>query len=164
MNDSGNISLAMIEGQNLLHLVDEFIELILGGRDQPDAGIDRLAPNAYPQDDTAAAEFRESTRRDLLDRRVADALDVRSALEPFDRDDVDPSAPTALEMHDVVIPAAETDAWLRTFSAMRLVVASRLGIDRDDAHDPQDSRFYVYDWLGFRLDQIVNLADQRDGL
>lgn len=164
VNDSGQISLAMLEGQNLLRLVEEFIELLVDGRDDPDAGIDRLVPSAYPQDEDAAEEFRASTRGDLLDRRVADALDVRTALEPFDRDDIDPSSAAALAKHEVEIPAADTDAWLRTFSAMRLVVASRLGIDREDAHDPQDSRFYVYDWLGYRLDQIVNLADQRDGL
>ncbi len=164
MTDSGHITLAMVEGQNLLRLLDEFIELLMSGRDDPDAGIDRLAPNAYPQDDAAAEEFRASTRGDLLDRRVADALDVRTALEPFDRDDVDPSTQAAVEMHALEIPRDDTDAWLRTFSAMRLVVASRLGIDSEDAHDPQDARFYVYDWLGYRLDQLVNLADQHDGL
>lgn len=156
------LSFATIEGQNLLHLVDEFIDLLVVGRETQDAGLDRLAPNAYPEDDDAAATFRAATRTDLLDRRVSDALDVRAALAPFDHDDVDPSTRAALSPREVVIPADEMDAWLRTLSAMRLVVATRLEIDDADTHDPRDQRFHVYDWLGYRLDQLVQLADEQD--
>ena len=158
------LSFAMIEGQNLLHLVDEFIELLVGGRDTSDAGLDRLAPSAYPDDREAAADFRAATRSDLMDRRTADALDVRAALAVFDRDDVEPATRAAMATHDVTVAADEVDAWLRTLSAMRLVVAARLGIDSADAHDPTDQRFHVYDWLGYRLDQLVQLADQRDAI
>ncbi|UNK69341.1 DUF2017 family protein [Microbacterium sp. H1-D42] len=156
------LEFVMIEGQNLLHLVEEFIDLLVGGRDTADAGLERLAPNAYPEDDESAAAFRAATRVDLLDRRVSDALDVRAALAPFDRDDVEPLAAAAMVPHEVTIPAGETDAWLRTLSAMRLVVAARLGVDHADAHDPEDQRFHVYDWLGYRLDQLVQLADEQD--
>lgn len=156
------LSLAMIEGQNLLHLVEEFIDLLMGGPDAKDPAIDRLAPNPYPDDPEAAAEFRSAMRGELIDRRVADALDVRTALETFDRDDVEPASRDALRAHPVTIPTVSIDAWLRTLSAMRLVIASRLGIDSADEHDPEDQRFHVYDWLGYRLDQLVTLADLHD--
>lgn len=156
------LTVSMIEGQNLLRLIDEFIDLLVGGRDTTDTGLDRLTPTPYPDDDTAAADFRASTRTDLLDRRVSDALDVRSALSAFDRDDVEPGTEEAVAPHDVVIPTTDTDSWLRTLSAIRLVVAARLGIDTSDPHDPRDARFHVYDWLAYRLDQIVLLADERD--
>lgn len=156
------IEFAMIEGQNLLHLVEEFIDLLVGGRDAADTGLERLAPNAYPEDDHAAAAFRDATRIDLLDRRVSDALDVRAALAPFDGIVIDPRTDAAMVPRELTIPRDETDAWLRTLSAMRLVVATRLGVDSSDAHDPADQRFHVYDWLGYRLDQLVQLADEQD--
>ena len=161
MNDL-HLAFAMIEGQNLLHLIDEFIDLLVSGRDVDDAGLERLVPSAYPDDDEAASSFRAATRTDLLDRRVSDALDVRAALAAFDLDDVAPGSPAALLPEDVTIPADDMDAWLRTLSAMRLVVAARLGIDGADTHDPEDQRFHVYDWLGYRLDQLVHLADEQD--
>ncbi|MEJ1087602.1 DUF2017 family protein [Microbacterium sp. Mu-80] len=158
------LSVSMIEGQNLLRLIDEFIDLLVDGRDTTDAGLDRLTPTPYPEDEAAAEDFRSATRIDLLDRRVSDALEVRSALSAFDLDDVEPGTEAAIAPHDVVIPIEDTDSWLRTLSAIRLVVAARLGIDTSDPHDPRDARFHVYDWLAYRLDQIVLIADERDAM
>lgn len=151
------IPLARIEGSHLGHLVDEFRGLISSTHPADDAGIARLVPDAYPEDPDASAAFAESTQGDLLDRREHDAAIVRAALEDFmtvpdDEDD-------ALTPLDVVIPDADMGAWLRTLSAIRLVIASRLGIETDDDHDPEDPRYGVYDWLGFRLDGLVRAAD-----
>ncbi len=44
----------------------------------------------------------------------------------------------------------------------RLVLATRLGIRSDDDHDPADPRFGVYDWLGYRLDGLVQAATADD--
>ena len=57
---------------------------------------------------------------------------------------------------------------MRTLAAVRLVVASRLGIETEDddaearADDDEDGRFGVYDWLGFRLDGIVQALDDSE--
>ena len=50
-------------------------------------------------------------------------------------------------------------AWLRTLTALRLVLASRLGIAHEDDHDEADPRFGIYDWLGYRLDSLVRALD-----
>lgn len=153
------LPLARVEGTHLGHLVDEFRGLIASAHPAEDRGIARLVPDAYPEDAEASAAFAEITQAELLDRREDDAAVVRAALEhfmtPIDDDD-------ALAPVDVVIPAAEMGSWLRTLSAIRLVIASRLGIETEDDHDPEDPRFAVYDWLGFRLDGLVQAAEDSD--
>ena len=52
-------------------------------------------------------------------------------------------------------------AWLRTLAAIRLVLASRLGIEVAEDHDPDDPRFGIYDWLGYRLDGLVAAVDDQ---
>ena len=43
---------------------------------------------------------------------------------------------------------------MRTLTAIRLVIASRLGIEDEDDRDEDDPRFGVYDWLGYRLEGL----------
>ena len=157
---SVSISIAWIEGRNLLHLLDEFLDLVAGPRTGADPALARLAPVAYPDDEAAAAEFRRGTRDELFDRRREDAVVMREDLSDFDKDDDDDR--DGLAMHDLGIPLAHVDAWMRTLAAIRLVVASRLGVDHDDHHDPEDPRFHVYDWLGYRLDDLIQRADEAD--
>jgi len=152
------VSMARIEGRNLVHLIDEFVELVTGPRPDADPALSRLAPAAYPDDDAASAEFRRGTRDELLDRRRQDALAMRADLTKFDGDDM--SEP--LELHEVAVPQSHIDPWMRTLASIRLVVASRLGIDEEDQHDADDGRFQIYDWLGFRLDDLIRLADEAD--
>lgn len=158
------LPLALLEGIHLARLIDEFTHLLATTRDVEEQGLARLTPDAYPEDAEASAEFARATRGDLLDRRMADAQVVRAALEPFLADDQDTlTEDDALAPRDVVIASTDLDAWLRTLSALRLVIASRLGITtEDDDHDPEDPRFGVYDWLGYRLDGLVASADQAD--
>lgn len=159
------VPLARLEGLHLAELVDQFIDLLDASADPEesrveDPGVDRLTPSAYPEDAEAAAEFAANTRADLLDRRIADARSVRAALEPFLPEDGGPiDEDDALAPRDVVIPRRELDAWLRTLTALRLVIASRLGITGEDDHDPEDARFGVYDWLGYRLEGLIEIAD-----
>jgi len=44
-------------------------------------------------------------------------------------------------------------------AAIRLVLASRLGIVDADDHDEDDPRFGIYDWLGYRLHGLVTAID-----
>lgn len=152
--------LASLEGRHLLAVVDEYITLLDGPRDEPDPALERLAPAAYPDDAAASAEFRQSTREDGFDQRLADALEVRTGLEAFDDGSLleetgDAAMRVEISMHVL-------DAWLRTLSGIRLVLASRLGIGQSDTHDPEDLRFGTYDWLGYRLEVLVQLADEHD--
>ena len=59
-----------------------------------------------------------------------------------------------------MIATADVDAWLRTLTAIRLVVATRLGITSDDEQSGDDGRHDVYDWLGYRLELLIEAADE----
>lgn len=154
------VPLATIEGVHLASLVDEFLDLLRAGvlGAAADPAFERLVPSPYPDDEAAGREFADAMRDELLDRRAADAAIVRSGLDGFVRHD-DVPEDEALRSRDVLIADGQIDAWLRTLNALRLVIATRLGIIDEDRHDEDDPRFGVYDWLGFRLDGIIQAAD-----
>lgn len=154
------LSLAVLEGVHLARLVDDFRDL-LTDRAADDPAVRRLTPSAYPDDEEAARAFSESTRDDLLDRRLADAMTVRSALIPFDVDVEPLSEEDALAPRDLVISEDDLDAWLRTLTAIRLVIADRLGITAEDQSN-EDGRGDIYDWLGYRLEVLIQAADEVD--
>ncbi|WP_295010976.1 DUF2017 family protein [uncultured Microbacterium sp.] len=155
---TGGIALAWarIEGAHLVDLIDQFLELIQDTKIGADAALSRLTPAVYPDDDAASAEFAAATSADLLDRRAADARVVRAGIAPL------LTGPPE-ETIDLRLSPAELEAWLRTLAALRLVIAGRLGVSGDDRHDPDDARFGVYDWLGYRLDVLVESAEEGDG-
>lgn len=143
-------ALTAMEVRGLADLIAQFDEL-LEAPDAADPGIARLAPNAYPDDDEAAREFRRLTEGDLLARRRVDAGLVAASL---------PAAPDADD--DVVeIPLDEdtVEAWLRTLGALRLVLAARLDIGDTDEHHPDDPRYGVYDWIGYRLSGLLDATE-----
>ncbi|WP_223625025.1 DUF2017 family protein [Microbacterium sp. EST19A] len=154
------LSIAVLEGVHLARLVDDFRDL-LTERETDDSAVRRLTPSAYPDDQDAARAFAESTRDDLLDRRLADAVTVRTALAPFDVDVEPLSEDEALAPRDLVIAEDDLDSWLRTLTAIRLVIADRLGITEDDQTD-EDGRGDIYDWLGYRLELLIQAADEVD--
>mgnify|MGYP000449771208 CR=1 FL=1 len=99
-----------------------------------------------------------------LDRRHADAETVLGILRP-----TLPTMPVASDdpelTEEVVVHASADDvsALLRTLSAIRLVLATRLGSQADDDHDAADPRFGIYDWLGYRLDSLITAIDADSG-
>ncbi len=154
------IRMARVEGAQLAQLVDDFRELVGANRDIDDPAIARLLPDPYPDDEDSSRAFRDATGDDLLDRRALDADIVRSALAGMRGDLGEMTQSDAFTEHDLDIPASDIDAWMRTLTALRLVIADRLGIESDDDHDPDDPRFGVYDWLGYRLELTIEAADE----
>lgn len=154
------IRMARVEGAQLAQLVDDFRDLVGTNRDIQDPAIGRLVPDPYPEDEESSREFRDATRDDLLDRRALDADIVRTALAGMRGDLDEMSQSEAFAEHDLDIPPTDVDAWLRTLTALRLVIAERLGIESDGDHDPEDPRFGVYDWLGYRLELTIDAADE----
>ncbi|MFT4220019.1 MAG: DUF2017 family protein [Microbacterium sp.] len=144
------LTITRVEARHLADLVAQFADLLRATPDaQDDPAVARLVPDAYPEDASAAREFRDATEADLLDRRREDAHRVVAALA---------TAVGAGNDHDVVdlpLSMADARAWMRALAALRLVLASRLGIRSEDDHDPDDPRFGVYDWIGYRLDGLV---------
>lgn len=153
------LELSRIEAAHLARLVVQFGELLQDSiSDDGDPAIARLVPAAY-DDEEAAREFRRLTEADLLDRRRDDAARVLASLGdsatlPEDLDD-----PALLEQVQIRLDPLTARAWLRTLAAIRLVLASRLGIEVAEDHDADDPRFGIYDWLGYRLDGLVAAVD-----
>ena len=139
---------------------DPFERLVRDLQVDPDAPevsddpvLRRLFPNAYPHDETASADFRRFTEHDLRGKKVDDAQVVLRDL-----------ARTAGGTQDLRIDPADVEAWLRTLTAVRLAVATRLGItDAESAEEladlpDEDPRSYmrsVYDWLGFAQETLL---------
>ena len=159
------LELSRMEASHLAGLVIQFAELLeeSTGGSPDDPAIARLVPDAYSDDASAAREFRELTQRELLDRRASDASTVLASLRdaaaiPPEGEEPAPQESLA-ETAVVPLDQDELGAWLRTLAAVRLVLASRLGIETEDDHDEDDPRFGIYDWLGFRLDGLVRAAE-----
>lgn len=150
------LELSLLEAAHLADLVGQFDELLASGP-VGDPAVDRLSPAAYRDDEAASAEFRRLTEGDLHARRRADAALMRASLRHRGAvpliDDLDRAE--AEESLTVVLDAEAASAWLKTLAALRLVLASRLGIVDDDDHEGGDPRYGVYDWLGYRLDGLV---------
>lgn len=151
------LELARLEAAHLAGLVRQFADL-LDDPAQGDPAIDRLFPAAYENADDAR-EFRQLTEAGLLARRRADAETMLASLHALDPLPEDPDDPTLVEAVTISLDAEAAGCWLRTLAAVRLVLASRLGIVDPEDHDPEDPRFGIYEWLGFRLDGLVAALD-----
>lgn len=155
-----SLELTLLEAAHLSDLVGQFEEVVTGS-DRTDPAVRRLVPDAYRDDDEAAAEFRRLTQSDLLERRRADAGAVRASLRQDGRD-LDPAALDRAQAEDPLIVELTPDtagAWLRTLATLRLVLAERLGIADEEQDGGDDPRFGVYEWVGYRLDVLVRALD-----
>lgn len=149
------IEITRLEAAHLSGLVAQFAELVDGASAADgDPAIRRLAPDAY-DDAESARDFREFTEDDLLDRRRDDAAAVLASLVEAAQIPDNPDDPALIESVAIVLEPAVSGAWLRTLAAVRLVLATRLGITEADQHDADDPRYGIYDWLGYRLDGLV---------
>lgn len=153
------LELTRLEAAHLTRLVDQFSELVDGTETADgDPAIRRLVPDAY-EDAASAREFRALTESDLLDRRRDDAAAMIATLAAASDISDDPDDPALLDTVAISLDPPAVGAWLRTLAAIRLVLATRLGIIDADDHDAGDPRFGIYDWLGYRLDGLVNAID-----
>lgn len=159
------LEISQLEAAHLSGLVEQFLELLDDSSDVPltsDPAVARLVPDAYRDDPEAAADFRSITQGELLQRRRSDAESVLAdVLHDGERLSLDRLDPTAAAMTTMTIRLSDerASAWLRTLTAIRLVLASRLGIAHENDHDPTDPRFGVYEWLGFRLEGLLQALE-----
>lgn len=159
------LELTRMEAAHLAGLVTQFAELLEDAESTAgDPAIARLVPDAYADDAEASTEFRDMTERDLLDRRRQDAGEVLSSLSepatlPYD---AEPGDEVLMELVELRLEPDALRAWLRCLAAIRLVLATRLGIRSEEDHDLDDPRFGIYEWLGYRLDGLVQAASEDD--
>lgn len=159
------LELTRMEAAHLAGLVTQFADLLEDAEGTAgDPAIARLVPDAYADDAPASQDFRDMTERDLLDRRRQDAGVVLGSLSDASAipDDAEPGDDVLMELVDLRLEPEELRAWLRCLAAIRLVLATRLEIRSEDDHDVDDPRFGIYEWLGYRLDGLVQAASGED--
>lgn len=135
--------------------VDDPLEAVVGLREKPppvpdDPAVARLLPEAYRDDQAAAAEFRRRASDDL---RSTKREAVRVLLETLPADG-----------GTVLLAEAEVDAWLRTLTDVRLVLGTHLGLTDDasaeeleylDEADPRAAMADIYLFLGYIQQHLV---------
>jgi hypothetical protein len=151
VTDAPTVLLSPVELTHLDGLLTQFLTLLDAPSPTADPAVARLVPAAYREDASAAAEFRRLTEGDLLATRRRDAEAVRSTLEHAET--------AASDLRAVVLDDQAAQAWLRTLTALRLVLADRLGIVTDADIHPEDPRFAVYEWVGYRLELLLQELD-----
>ncbi len=156
------LELSALEVAHLTSLVEQLSALVTEQESAPDdPAIARLVPDAYA-DPAAAREFRDLTAGDLLQRRAADAGIVLATLlrdgAPLRPEELD--ARGAEEAVTIPLDGERLSAWLRTLTALRLVLAARLGIHTEADGDVDDPRWGVYEWLGYRLEGLLQSLER----
>ena len=134
--ESITASFTALEVELLGDLASQVVDL-LDETPESDPAVARLLPDAYRDDEEAAQEFRRFTERGLTDRKIANARMVIRSLEAGG---------------EVELDTPGQQAWLRTLSDIRLIIASRLGIETDDdlgrGESEEDLMMRdIYDWL-----------------
>jgi hypothetical protein len=125
-----------------------------------DPVLARLFPTAYVDDDEAAGEFRRFTEGSLRDGKAAAASAVIDGLE-------EAGLPPELDedglMIDVELDEPTAEAWLRSFTDIRLALATRLGVEEGDEEywftlpddDPRSQAHDIYEWVGYLQETLV---------
>jgi len=121
--------------------------------DLSDPVVQRLFPDAVPDDPVATAEFRRYTEDAQRRQRLADAAVVLDDLEASDGG-----------AEPIGVPAGHFVAWIKTVNSLRLSLSARLGVQSEDdlyalsklsARDPRSQIVDIFDWLGFVLESLI---------
>jgi len=124
-----------------------------------DPVLRRFFPTAYTDDAEAAAEFRRYTENDLRSNKAAGAACIIDTLEEAGL----PAQPEDGVYIDVELDPETAMTWMRSFTDMRLAIATRLGIQDGDEErwyskseeDPESQVHDIYEWVGFLQETLV---------
>ena len=126
-----------------------------------DPVLARLFPTAYPDDEEAAGEFRRFTEGSLRDHKARAAVQVIDTLE-------EAGLPTELAedglVLDVELDRDQSVTWMKSFTDIRLALATRLGVEEDDEdywmalpdEDPRTHVYDIYQWVGYLQETLVD--------
>lgn len=143
---------------------DDPLEQLLdfsGPTTEPDDPVlARLFPTAYPDDEEAAGEFRRFTEGGLRDHKAQAAVRV---IETLEEAGLPPELGDDGLMVDVELDQGDAVTWLKSFTDVRLALATRLGVEEGDedywmALPDEDPRAHVYDiyqWVGYLQETLV---------
>ncbi|HET7389056.1 MAG TPA: DUF2017 domain-containing protein [Nocardioidaceae bacterium] len=125
-----------------------------------DPVLARLFPTAYPDDEEAAADFRRFTEGNLRDGKAEAAAHV---IETLEEAGLPPELGEDGLVIDVELDRAGAMTWMRSFTDVRLALATRLEIEQDDEEywyalpedDPRRHVHEIYDWVGYLQETLV---------
>ncbi|MGZ6884196.1 MAG: DUF2017 domain-containing protein [Nocardioidaceae bacterium] len=125
-----------------------------------DPVLARLFPTAYSDDEEAAGEFRRYTEATLRDHKAQGAAAIIETLEEAGLPDE--LAEESLVL-DVELNVGQAVTWMKSFTDVRLALATRLGVEEDDedywlALPDDDPRTHVHDiceWVGYLQETLV---------
>lgn len=146
--------------------LEAMFDAMTGGFEGPiaepeDPVLRRLFPNAYRDDDEAAADFRRFTESALRDGKASGAAAIIDVLE-------EAGLPHVLEedglVIDVELDEGTAMAWLKSFTDVRLALATRLGVEEGDEDrwaavpedDPEAQAHDIYEWVGYLQETLVH--------
>ena len=125
-----------------------------------DPVLARLFPTAYPDDEEAAGEFRRFTEGTLRDGKARNAVLI---IEQLEEAGLPPEITEDGLWVEVELNAAQASAWMRSFTDIRLALATRLGIEEGDEdywrslpdEDPRTHVHDIYEWVGYLQETLV---------
>ena len=125
-----------------------------------DPVLARLFPTAYPDDEEAAAEFRRFTEGALRDGKAAAAVAIIDGLEEAG---LPPELTEDGLVIDVELDEETAETWLRSFTDLRLALATRLEVEEGDEaywaslpdEDPRAQAHDIYEWVGYLQETLV---------
>lgn len=129
-----------------------------------DPVLARLFPDAYQQDEEAAGEFRRFTESTLRSSKADAAVAIIDDLEEAGL----PRVPTDDGLHvDVELVEGRAVLWMRSFTDIRLALATRLGVEDGDEdrwaalpdEDPVSQAHDIYEWVGYLQETLVLALD-----
>lgn len=130
-----------------------------------DPVLARLFPTAYPHDAEAAGDFRRFTEGALRDGKARSAVAIIETLEGAGLPAELGEEPITL---DIELTPADAVGWMKSFTDIRLALATRLGIEDGDEEEwlampDEDPRAHVYDiyqWLGYLQETLVEAVSR----
>ncbi len=131
-----------------------------------DPVLARLFPTAYREDAEAAGEFRRFTERGLRDGKARAAGAIIAALEEAG---LPPELTEEGLMIDVELDEPTAETWMRSFTDIRLALATRLGVEDGDEEywyalpddDPRAQAHDIYEWVGYLQETLVGALSTR---
>jgi len=116
-----------------------------------DPALLRLFPDAYRDDEQASRDFRRYTQAEQAQTKQISARTVISDIASSDNG-------------NVILPPDHIDDWLKTLTALRLVIATRLDIEHESDTealselpdtDPRVSAVAILNWCGWIQETIL---------
>ena len=155
------------EADLLRSLASQLVELLRNERAVPihaedplEALLDFTGPTEEPDDPEAAGDFRRFTEGTLRDGKADAAVALIDGLEEAG---LPPELTEDGLVIDVELDEATAETWMRSFTDMRLALATRLEVEEGDEDywatlsedDPRGQAHDIYLWMGYLQETLV---------